>query len=343
MESLPAMCASQQTLFTEQVPAAIAMFDREMRYLAVSRRYLSDLALLFSTAIFAPSEVIGRSFHEISPDMPQRWHAIHARALAGEELAQEEELGLRPDGAIVWGRKTVGCVRKSDGSIDYCVSVIEDISARKHAEEQVHLLMREANHRAKNMLGLVQAIAHQTAARDPEHFMGCFTDRIQALAANQDLLIRNEWHGADVGDLVPAQLAHFADLIGSRIAVDGPKLHLNGAAAQAIGLALHELATNAGKYGALSADAGHVDVDWRFDDDIFAMSWIERNGPPVSRPERCGFGRMVIASIGKQTVHGEVPPEFGPSGVLWRLTCSAANALEPWERESIAGERGKST
>src|SRR5258708_21468158 len=115
MESLPAMCASQQTLFTEQVPAAIAMFDREMRYLAVSRRYLSDLALLFSTAIFAPAEVIDRSFHEISPDMPQRWHAINARALACEELTQEAELLLRQAGGAVWVRwslkpcLTVGC------------------------------------------------------------------------------------------------------------------------------------------------------------------------------------------------------------------------------------------
>jgi len=117
MESLPAMCASQQTLFTEQVPAAIAMFDREMRYLAVSRRYLSDLALLFSTAIFAPAEVIGRSFHEISADMPQRWHAIHARALAGEELAQEEELVLRPDGGAVWVRWSMKPWRTVDGRI----------------------------------------------------------------------------------------------------------------------------------------------------------------------------------------------------------------------------------
>src|SRR5262249_54865563 len=147
-------------------------------------------------------------------------------------------------------------------SVDYFVSVVEDISARKGHEEQIHLLMREVNHRAKNMLSLVQAIARQTTAREPEDFVRRFTERIQALSANQDLLVRNEWQGVDVEELVRAQLAHFDDLVGSRIAVHGPKLRLNAAAAQAIGLTLHELATNAGKYGALSTDKGHVHVRW---------------------------------------------------------------------------------
>jgi PAS domain S-box-containing protein len=456
MESLPAMCASQQTLFTEQVPAAIAMFDREMRYLAVSRRYLSDLALLFSTAIFAPAEVIGRSFHEISPDMPQRWHAIHARALAGEELAQEEELVLRPDGGavwvrwsmkpwrtvdgriggallfseliteqveirhaladsearfratfenaavgithvapdgsflrfnkalsrllgwpadelitksvqeithpddraaelaqfkqledgrvdsysmekrdlrkdgtIVWIRLTRSCVRKSDGSVDYFVAVVEDISARKRAEEQLHLLMREANHRVKNLLSLVQAIARQTAAGNVEGFIGRFTERIQALAANQDLLGRDERQGADLEDLVRAHLAYFADLVGSRITVHGSKLHLNATAAQAIGLALHELATNAGKYGALSTDAGRVDVGWRLDGDALTMSWTERDGPPVRPPERRGFGTTVIDAMARQALGGEVQLDYARSGLEWHLTCPRGNALEP--------------
>jgi PAS domain-containing protein len=117
MEPLLATHAPQQTLFIEQVPAAIAMFDSEMRYLAVSRRYLSDLALLFSTAVFDPAEVIGRSFHEISPNMPQRWHAIHARVLAGEELAQEEELVPRQDGGAVWARWSMKPWRTVDGRI----------------------------------------------------------------------------------------------------------------------------------------------------------------------------------------------------------------------------------
>src|SRR5262249_15579385 len=158
--------------------------------------------------------------------------------------------------------------------------------------------------------------ARQTAAREPEDFIGRFTERIQALAANQDLLIRNEWKGVDVKDLVRAQLAHFADLVGSRIAVDGPPLHLNSAAAQAIGLGLPGLSTNAGKYGALSVDAGRVDVRWRLDGDIFAMSWTERNGPPVSPPGRRGFGSTVVDSITKRTVGGEVQLDYAPSGLV---------------------------
>jgi two-component sensor histidine kinase len=132
--------------------------------------------------------------------------------------------------------------------------------------DHVHVLMREINHRSKNMLGLVQAIARETAATGkPEDFMRRFTERVEALAANQDLLVRNKWRGVDVEDLVRAQLAHFADLVGSRIALHDPKLRLNATAAQAIGLALHELATNAGKYGALLVSAGRIDVDWRLE------------------------------------------------------------------------------
>jgi two-component sensor histidine kinase len=184
------------------------------------------------------------------------------------------------------GRLAVGRVRKDDGSIDYFVGVMEDISAQKAYEAQIPLLMRESNHRAKNILSIVQAIARQTAAREPEDFVGRFTERLQALSANQDLLVRNEWHGVDVEDLARAQLAHFADLIGSRIAMHGPKLRLNAAAAQAIGLAMHELATNAGKYGALSTGKGRVDVGWGTDGDTFTMRWTEREGPLVSAPKR---------------------------------------------------------
>jgi PAS domain S-box-containing protein len=222
------------------------------------------------------------------------------------------------------------------------VAMAYDVSDQSKAyENQILFLLRESNHRAKNMLSLVQAIARQTAARRPEDFVAHFNERIRALASSQDLLVRNKWQGADVGDLVRAQLAHFADVVGSRITDDGPRLRLNAVAAQAIGLALHELATNAAKYGALSVDAGHVDVSWRLEGDKFMMSWTERNGPPVSRPERRGFGSTVVDAMAKQSLGGQVELNYAPSGLRWHLACPAANALERWERDSILAERGK--
>jgi two-component sensor histidine kinase len=179
------------------------------------------------------------------------------------------------------------------------------------------------------MLSIVDAIAHQTATRNPEDFIERFSERIQALSANQELLVRGEWKGVETEDLVRAQLAHFADLIGSRIAVHGAKLRLKAAGAQAIGLALHELATNAGKYGALSTDAGRVDIRWGTDRDTFAMSWAERDGPPASAPKRRGFGTIVMQAMTERSVDGTVDLDYAPSGVTWRLTCPAANALEP--------------
>jgi two-component sensor histidine kinase len=131
-----------------------------------------------------------------------------------------------------------------------------------------------------------------------------------------------------VEDLVRAQLAYFADLVGSRIAMHGPRLRLTAAAAQAIGLALRELATNAGKYGALSAGAGRVDVDWRLEGDTFGVSWTERDGPPVTPPQRRGFGSTVISSMAKLSVGGDVELDYAPQGVKWRLSCPAVNVLE---------------
>jgi PAS domain S-box-containing protein len=209
------------------------------------------------------------------------------------------------------------------------IGTVADTTERKEHEEREHLLMREINHRAKNMLSVVDAIAHQTATRTPKCFVERFSKRIQALAANQDLLIRNAWHGVEIEDLVRAQLAPFADLIGSRIIVHGPKLRLNAASAQAVGLALHELATNAGKYGALS-DAGRVDIGWETNGEkTFTMSWTEREGPPVSPPQRRGFGAIVMQEMAERSVDGRVELDYAPSGVTWRLTCRAANALEP--------------
>jgi PAS domain S-box-containing protein len=235
----------------------------------------------------------------------------------------------RPDGSIRW-LHSQGELRHFRGR-RRLMGLVRDITERKRAEEHLQLLMHEVNHRAKNMLSVVDAIARQTAARAPEDFVERFSERIQALSANQDLLVRNDWNGVEIEDLVRAQLAPFSDLIGSRIVVYGPKLRLKAASAQAIGLALHELATNAGKYGALSADRGRVDISWRTDDDTFTMTWTERGGPPVSSPKRRGFGTIVMEAMAARSVDGTVGLDYAASGVTWRLTCPVANALEPGE------------
>jgi two-component sensor histidine kinase len=206
----------------------------------------------------------------------------------------------------------------------------------KERVEKERLLMREVNHRAKNMLSVVDAIAHQTVAQNPEDFAERFSERIRALSANQDLLVRNEWRGVEIKDLVRAQLAHFADLIGSRLVLDGPKLRLKADGAQAVGLALHELATNAGKYGALSNDKGCVDICWGTDGDTLTMNWAEREGPPVITPKRRGFGTIVMEAITAQSIEGDVRLDYAPSGLIWHLTCPAASALEPGDNNPHA-------
>jgi two-component sensor histidine kinase len=232
------------------------------------------------------------------------------------------------------------------------VGTVADITARKEMEEErkaraekEHLLMREMNHRAKNLLSVVDAIAHQTATGSPEDFATRFSERIQSLSANQDLLLRTEWKGVEISGLVQAQLAHFADLIGTRIAADGPRLRLKASSAQAIGLALHELATNAGKYGALSCEAGRVDIRWDAPDAVFSMNWTESSGPPVTPPKRRGFGSVVMGIMAERSLGGVVELDYAPAGVRWRLTCPVANALEPANRpetgepEPAAAER----
>ena len=142
-------------------------------------------------------------------------------------------------------------MRDSLGHITGVRCAAIDITERKRQEEHIRFLMREVNHRSKNMLTLVQAVARQTASKRRGDFFGRFDERIRALAASQDLVVKDDWRGANLDELIRSQLSHFKDLIGIRIILNGPSLFLSASAAQTIGMALHEFGTNAGKYGAL--------------------------------------------------------------------------------------------
>jgi PAS domain S-box-containing protein len=277
---------------------------------------------------YSANEMIGQSIRRLIPTHRQAEEdKILGHIARGERVKSYETVRNTKDGRTIDVSVTVSPVRDAEGRIIGASKIARDVTERKEHEER-RLLMREANHRIKNILGVVNVIARNTAAGEPREFVSRFTKRIEALAANQDLLVRHNWRGVDVEDLTRVQLAHFADLIGPRITIDGPKLRLSAAAAQCLGLALHELATNAGKYGAFSTNTGRVDIRWGTDGETFTMSWTEREGPPVSEPGRRGFGTKVMKEMAQHCVNGTVDLRYPPSGLTWRLACPAVNALE---------------
>ena len=220
-----------------------------------------------------------------------------------------------------------------DGRPISAFSTSMDITKRKAAEEQVHLLMAEVNHRSKNLLSVVQAIAHQTArSTDPDTFVAVFSERIQGLAANQDLLVKNQWKNIEVADLISSQLSHLTDMTGTRVSFTGPSAYLSINAAQGIGMALHELATNAAKYGSLSNETGLVEINWSLSSRLpasFSIEWREEGGPTVGTPKRQGFGSIVIGRMVEAATNGKVLIEYRDAGFLWQLTAPAEGTIEP--------------
>jgi two-component sensor histidine kinase len=207
-----------------------------------------------------------------------------------------------------------------------------DITERKQSEEQKKLLMAEVNHRSKNLLAVVQSIVNQSArVADPTMFAHNLADRLQGISASQDLLIKSDWRGIEIPELVHAQLHQFKDLIGARIVVEGMAARLTAAAAQAVGMALHELATNAAKYGSLSTNEGRVRIRWDISkrrEPLFTMQWTEECGPAVSAPTRRGFGSLVMGPIVESALRGKVEIDFLESGLTWKLRAPIATALE---------------
>ena len=219
------------------------------------------------------------------------------------------------------------------GDVRGAVGVFVDITERKHQEERIKLLLREVNHRAKNMLSVVQAVARQTVAASPDDFLERFSERVQAIATSQDLLVKADWKGVELATLVRKQLAHFQDLIGSRIELRGSSLLVSPSAAQTLGMAIHELATNAGKYGALSVAEGRVAIDWGLErngasGETFEISWREHGGPPVVPPVRKGFGSTVIGPLVESSLDAKVALDLLKTGLSWRLRCPAGGVAE---------------
>lgn len=210
--------------------------------------------------------------------------------------------------------------------------VLNRTEAHKQAEQQIRLLMNEVNHRSKNLLSVVTAIAQQTAASSPKEFVKKFSSRVQALAVNHDLLVKSQWRSIEASELIGGQLAHFGDLVGKRILFDGPPIRVSSAAAQAIGMVVHELSTNTVKYGALSLEDGRIDITWEIDnksaEPVFSIRWTERDGPPVVAPGHRGFGTTVVTKMVEMSLDGETDLKYSSTGLIWRFACPLRNILE---------------
>ncbi len=230
----------------------------------------------------------------------------------------------------------VAPVRDSEGEIRKLVATARDITEAKEAEEQIKLLMHEVNHRSKNLFAVVQAVTRQIGTgEEAKIYARRLSERLAALSQSYDLLVKSEWRGVDMRELVLSQLGHFKDLIGNRVFVDGPPAQLTPAAAQSLGMALHELATNAAKYGALSGTEGRVRIVWAIAQceggRYFRIRWAEEGGPEVKVPERSGFGHTVLVKLAKRALSAKVILEFEPSGLVWLLSAEAANVIEAGE------------
>ena len=265
-------------------------------FLAIDRRDVTATEARFRDAIATSDDYFGE--YCVKSIEPARWLAARGRVI--ERDAEGKPL-------LVFG-------------VNY------DITERKSAEERQRLLLRELNHRVKNTLATVQALASQTVrhAGDPKQFLDAFSRRLQALGLAHGLLSDHEWRGIGIAELVRREVTPFDDIDAPRISIVGDDLLLSPDQALGLGLVLHELASNATKYGSLSVPEGAVDLDWRMEGRREArriiVSWRETGGPRVQPPDRQGFGSILIRRSLAKVLSSEVKHEFSPDGVTAEIS-----------------------
>ncbi|MDG5748895.1 PAS domain S-box protein [Qipengyuania sp. XHP0207] len=237
------------------------------------------------------------------------------------------------DGEFRWFLSRANPLRDDEGNVVLWCGTNTDITDQLEAQNHIKLLMREVNHRSRNMLATIRAILRRSSGLPKDELVQSLDRRINALASNQEILDGGDWSGARVADIVHSQLRHLGECMRQRIDITIPsQVIVRTDAAEAIGLAIHELATNAEKYGALSNDRGRVEIEWEIASEpagepVFRMGWTERNGPQVSEPSRTGFGSMLIVRNVEQVLAAKVKLDFAPGGLSWQVEAPARKLL----------------
>ena len=264
----------------------------------------------------------------LPPDAARRFEDLKRESLAAGEL-RGAELRMPAEAGDRWYAVSVQPQRDAAGAIHGLLGSALDVTERRARETHNRILLRELTHRTKNLLAVVQAIGRQTVltTSSAQDFEQRFSGRLQGLAMSLDILFDENWEGASIAELVRSQLSHYRDMVGWRIRLSGADLRLEPEAAQNLGLALHELCTNAAKFGALSGDEGVVDVSWGLteseDDPKFRIAWTEHGGPAVLPSPRKGFGHAVLERLVPRAVSGRGVLTMRPDGIEWVLEMPA--------------------
>jgi len=251
-------------------------------------------------------------------DRPQVTSAIN-QAIAKKAVFELEHRVRRVDGSLGWTLSRGVPLFDANGEVVEWFGAATDITERVQAENTRQLLLGELNHRVKNTLASVCAIAQQTLqhTKDPTDFASRFSGRIQSLSRVHSLLTDRTWQGADLHELVRDQLVQ-GTVDEARLTASGPAVHLDPQTVVLIALMLHELGTNSAKYGSLSSNNGRVTVGWSVADDVLHLQWVERGGPTVARPAKRGFGTVLIEQSVK-SAGGSAEMLCEETGVTWKL------------------------
>jgi len=274
---------------------------------------------------YTAEEMLGKPITLLIPaHLQSEEPKILERIRRGDRVEHYDTVRVRKNGEFVDISLSVSPVRNGEGNIVGASKIARDITDRKRAEDRQDLLTREIQHRTKNLFAVVQAVVARSMAdkQSVEDAKAAVLSRLQSLAQTHAMLVDTEWQGADIADVVRMEMSPYAERTTSR----GPNILLNAKAAQNFALALHELATNAVKYGALSNSVGQVQVSWQVlqenGKDIFSLRWQERGGPPVTAPERKGFGSVVLEQIMAEFVDTRCELAYAPDGVVYELAGS---------------------
>lgn len=266
---------------------------------------------------YLAQEVIGKPITIlIPPELQDEETRILQRIRRGERIDHFETVRRRKDGSAVSISLTVSPITDENGRIVGASKIAREVTEQKRREEQINLLAREADHRTKNLLTLAQATVHLTEADSAAELKVAIEGRLRALTAAHALLAQSRWSGADLRQLALQELSPYCQEDESRAQIDGPSLTLYQEPAQAMALALHELTTNAVKYGALSVPSGHLRIEWRLEPgQRLHLRWSETGGPPVQPPSRKGFGTRAMHRICDQ-LNGEPKFDWQEAGLV---------------------------